>query len=306
VGVNGAGTGVAAQGRVGMDAFGTLVGALLKADGASSVAAKVTNSTVTGAARGLQSQVHSADGQAVVAEALATSGRTRGVEGIVRSPDGIGVYAENQATSPGGGNALAALSHTSSPTAVLANVSGGAAAAMYGAVEVRGDVSVSGVLSKAGGSFKIDHPLDPENKYLYHSFVESDEMMNIYAGNVVTDSNGRAEVQLPAWFEVLNRDFRYQLTTIGSFAQSMVEEELVANRFVIRTNVPHIKVSWQVTGVREDRWAEQHRIPVEQDKPEAERGKYLHPELFGQPKTLQVGYRPGLIQAPSDPPAKID
>ena len=35
-----------------------------------------------------------------------------------------------------------------------------------------GDVEVLGNLSKGGGSFKIDHPLDPENKYLFHSFVE--------------------------------------------------------------------------------------------------------------------------------------
>src|SRR5262249_61136694 len=43
-----------------------------------------------------------------------------------------------------------------------------------------GDVSISGNLSKGGGSFKIDHPLDPENKYLYHSFVESPDMKNIH------------------------------------------------------------------------------------------------------------------------------
>lgn len=55
-----------------------------------------------------------------------------------------------------------------------------------------GDVDVDGDLSKAGGSFKIDHPLDPANKYLYHSFVESPDMMNIYNGNVTTDAEGKA------------------------------------------------------------------------------------------------------------------
>ncbi|MGH9844628.1 MAG: hypothetical protein ACREEM_38400 [Blastocatellia bacterium] len=69
-----------------------------------------------------------------------------------------------------------------------------------------------GTLSKGGGSFKIDHPLDPENKYLYHSFVESPDMMNIYNGVVTLDETGQAEVELPDYFSALNRDFRYQFT----------------------------------------------------------------------------------------------
>ena len=77
-----------------------------------------------------------------------------------------------------------------------------------------GDVQITGNLSKGGGSFKIDHPLDPANKYLYHSFVESPDMMNIYNGNSKLDSNGEAVVELPEWFGTLNRDFRYTLTAI--------------------------------------------------------------------------------------------
>jgi hypothetical protein len=92
-------------------------------------------------------------------------------------------------------------------------------------------------------------------------------MMNIYNGNVVTDENGFAEIALPDWFEALNKDFRYQLTVIGRFAQAIVEEEIHDNRFTIRTNFGHVKVSWQVTGIRKDPWAEAHRIPVEEVKP---------------------------------------
>jgi hypothetical protein len=83
------------------------------------------------------------------------------------------------------------------------------------------NVSIGGSLSKGSGSFRIDHPLDPANKYLYHSFVESPDMMNVYNGNVVTDKNGRATVALPDYFEALNRDFRYQLTVVGQFAQAI-------------------------------------------------------------------------------------
>jgi trimeric autotransporter adhesin len=132
-----------------------------------------------------------------------------------------------------------------------------------------------------GGSFKIDHPLDPGNKYLYHSFVESPDMMNIYNGNVTTDAQGDAVVPLPEWFETLNRDFRYQLTVIGQFAQAIVASEIDDGRFSIKTDKPSVKVSWQVTGIRQDAWANAHRIPVEQEKPEVERGFYLHPELYG-------------------------
>ncbi len=78
-----------------------------------------------------------------------------------------------------------------------------------------GDVYVNGTLGKAGGGFKIDHPLDPANQYLQHSFVESPDMMNVYNGNIRTDANGEATVMLPL-FEALNRDFRYQLTVIGN------------------------------------------------------------------------------------------
>jgi len=146
-----------------------------------------------------------------------------------------------------------------------------------------GNVNVTGALSKAGGSFKIDHPMDPSNKYLYHSFVESPDMKNIYDGVVNLDRQGEAVVLLPDWFGALNKDFRYQLTCIGGFAPVYIAEEISENRFKISGGNPGMKVSWMVTGVRQDAWANAHRIPVEEEKPAQERGYYLHPELYGQP-----------------------
>ena len=151
-----------------------------------------------------------------------------------------------------------------------------------------GNVNISGSLSKASGSFKIDHPLDPANKYLYHSFVESPDMMNVYNGNAVLDSNGEAVVDFPEWFGVLNRDFRYQLTCIGGFAPVYVAEEIRNNRFKIAGGRPGLKVSWQVTGIRQDAWANAHRIPVEEEKEPRLRGFYLHPELYGAPPEKQI------------------
>jgi hypothetical protein len=152
-----------------------------------------------------------------------------------------------------------------------------------GNLGVAGNLTVAGTLQKGSGSFKIDHPLDPENKYLYHSFVESPDMMNIYNGNVTLDEQGEAEVSLPEWFEALNRDFRYQLTAIGKFAPVYVAQEIKENRFMIAGGTRGQKISWQVTGIRKDAFAEHHRIPVEETKSLTERGKYLHPEDFGKP-----------------------
>jgi hypothetical protein len=159
----------------------------------------------------------------------------------------------------------------------------------YLAGDFVGNVQVTGTLSKAAGSFKIDHPLDPENKYLYHSFVESPDMKNIYDGVVITDGSGYAVVELPAWFEALNRDFRYQLTPVGQFAQVMVASEIENGRFAIRTDKGNVKVSWQVTGIRHDAYAEAHRIPVEEEKKADEKGHYLHPELFGHAGEPSIG-----------------
>jgi hypothetical protein len=158
----------------------------------------------------------------------------------------------------------------------------------------QGDVTIWGTLSKNAGAFKIDHPLDPDNKYLYHSFVESPDMKNIYDGMVTLDERGRAVVKLPDWFGALNRDFRYQLTCVGGFAPVYIAEEIADNRFTIAGGTPGLKVSWQVTGIRQDPYAEQHRIPVEEDKPLEERGTYLYPEGYGLPATM----RPNVLHQP--------
>ncbi len=157
----------------------------------------------------------------------------------------------------------------------------------YAAV-FEGRVDVRGTLSKSAGSFKIDHPLDPANKYLSHSFVESPDMMNIYNGNVTLDADGEGIIELPAWFEALNKDFRYQLTCIGGFAPVYVAQEIQGNRFKIAGGKSGLKVSWQVTGIRKDAYANAHRIPVEEEKAAIERGYYLHPELYGQPQEKSV------------------
>ncbi len=143
-------------------------------------------------------------------------------------------------------------------------------------VRIPGNLVVTGSVSKGSGSFRIDHPLDPANKYLYHSFVESPDMMNVYNGNVVTNAKGEAIIKMPDYFEALNRDFRYQLTVIGQFAQVIVAEKIKGNQFKIKTDKPRIEVSWQVTGIRHDKFADDERIKIEETKPADERGQCLY------------------------------
>ncbi len=136
----------------------------------------------------------------------------------------------------------------------------------------QGEVRVVGRLTKSSGSFQIDHPLDPDNRWLSHSFVESPDMMNVYNGNVTTDADGHATVELPDYFHALNRDFRYQLTVLGVFAQAIVGRKIRGGSFEIRTDVPDVEVSWQVTGIRKDAWATAHPIVVDEPKVAKHRG----------------------------------
>jgi hypothetical protein len=197
-------------------------------------------------------------------------------------------------TGLGGGDAIHAIAGG------VGTFGEGFSGLFQGPFEIMGPLAVGGNVSKSSGSFKIDHPLDPANKYLYHSFVESPDMMNIYNGNATLDSSGEAVIELPAWFSVLNKDFRYLLTPIGAPAPGLyIAEQITDNHFKIAGGASGMTVSWQVTGIRQDAWANAHRIPVEELKPDRERGYYIHPELFDQPeeKSLMWALRPELMKS---------
>jgi hypothetical protein len=177
--------------------------------------------------------------------------------------------------------------------------SNGAIAGKFdGDVEVNGnttinnDITVVGDMFVAGfKNFKIDHPLDPANKYLVHYCLEAPEAQNVYNGNITTDANGEAVVDMPSYFSAANTNFKYQLTVIGQFAQAIVGSEVKDNKFVIITDKPNVKVSWQVTATRNDAYAQKHGYNAEQDKPADKRGTYLAPELYGQPANQGTGIK---------------
>ena len=185
---------------------------------------------------------------------------------------GVGVMGDAGDPGPGytnGNYAIHGITHDPNQTAGYFD----------GGVVVTTDLQVKG--SK---NFQIDDPLDPANKYLFHSCVESDVRMTIYHGTITTDATGDATVELPRWFGALNTDVHYQLTVIGQFAQAIVSSKISDNRFSIRTDKPNVEVSWQVTGIRNDAYARAHPMTVEVDKPAHEKGTYTHPELYGLPR----------------------
>ena len=206
----------------------------------------------------LDVRMASTSGFAILGYATATTGGSIAVFGQSNSTSGYGVYS-------------------------------------LGNARVDGNLTVTGSISAGVKDFKIDHPLDPANKYLVHASIESSDVMNLYNGNAVLGENGEAWVSFPEWFEALNRDFRYQLTAIGAPGPNLyVAEEIQANRFQIAGGKPGMKVSWQVTGIRQDPYLEAHRMKVEENKPQDERGFYLHPEVYGQPekKGIEYAHRP--------------
>ena len=155
-----------------------------------------------------------------------------------------------------------------------------------------GHVQVTGFLVKAGGGFKIDHPSDPANQYLSHSFVESPNRTNIYDGTAILNAKGEATIVLPDWFEHLNHDFRYQLTAVGHPAPNLhVAGKIKDGAFKVSGGKPGMEVCWQVTGIRKDPWALHNPLHVEEHKNDAERGNYLHPKLYGQPESSTIGRR---------------
>jgi hypothetical protein len=279
--------------------------------GGSHGVSSFTNSTLSGAAAveakntgaGYGLNAYSAASYAVYANAVGTSPAILANQSNSGNNVGHSILSYSYSTASGSAAVAGASYGTSGAViGIKGQCQYSTNPSCYGGYFI-GNVYMSGTLTKGGGGFKIDHPLDPQNKYLYHSFVESPDMMNVYNGNVVLDAEGKAWVEMPEWFEALNQDFRYQLTAIGGPGPNLyIAQKVQNNRFQVAGGTPGLEVSWQVTGIRQDAFANAHRIPVEEDKPTDEKGTYLHPDAYGQPQTMGVDYEPAL--APEAVPLK--
>ena len=255
----------------------------------------------------------STSGRGVYGEATATTGINWGVYGLSRSESGTGVAGLAIATSGTNyGGWFESNSNTGFGVHAWAKATSGvnygikaitsSAAGWAGYFE--GRVFVNGAFSASGTkAFQIDHPLTPETHYLNHFCAEGPEPYNLYRGNVTTDAQGYAVVQLPDYFEAVNRDPTYHLTVIDSsddFILAKVVREIQNNRFVIRTSKPFVKVSWEVKAIRNDLWVQRYGYQTEQEKEDNLKGKYLNPELYGQPKERSIHQHPEPAPAPTE------
>ncbi len=187
----------------------------------------------------------------------ATTGGSPGNDGGNYGAGGGGGNAPNSAGGSGK-QGLIIISYTAAASDILT---------LTGNVQFLGNLTITGALSKASGTFVIDHPLNPRNKLLYHSFVESPDALNLYDGIATFDKNGDATVDLPSYWEALNRDPRYQFFPLYKPMPNLyVKQEVTKNRFVIGGGIPKGKVSWQVTCVRHDPYIMANPINVEVDK----------------------------------------
>lgn len=308
-GIQGVGTGVGAYGVWGYASSqtGATWGVYGQCNSVDGKAVYGKSSATTGTNYGGYFANASTSGFGVLATATATTGVTTGVYGQSSSTAGRGVYGRtttDSGTTYGG----YFLSSSTSGRGVYGwvNAATGAIYGVYGRASV--NLTSYGVyaLGNSGASgtksFRIDHPSDPENKYLMHYSAESPMPQNFYVGNVVTDAKGFAWVELPDYFQQINTNFKYQLTVVGkSFAQAVVWEKIQGNRFQIRTNQPNVEVSWEVKADRNDEFVKRSRPKDVVNKDEQEKGTYQHPELFGMPAERGLDYDPEIERSTKQP-----
>ena len=283
----------------------------------------------TGINLGVWGKSTSTQGTGVWGETTATSGTNQGVYGISRSPDGFGVYGHGTT-----GTGVLGTSNGSLSKGVKGSSNGTVGTGVYGISTGDAGDGVNGTAMTAGGagvygsglssgygvfssgnfgctggkSFLIDHPSDPENKYLVHYSTESPSPQNFYVGNVKTDGTGYAWVELPTYFADINENFKYQLTIVddadeAGFVQVKVSKKIQGNRFQIRTSAPNTEVSWRVDADRNDLWMRRNPPKDVVEKEGRAKGKYLRPELYNLGPEFGDHYDPTIDKPLTAPPA---
>ncbi len=274
---------------------------------------------------GVYGQSNSQGGTGVSGLTTAAVGFTVGVSGVSYSNSGTGVYGRTLAATginigvhgeSSGDLGYGVFGRALSVNGAGFGVAGENANPTKWAIYAYGNMGASGVKP-----FRIDHPDDPENKYLLHYAAESPEVINFYSGKVTLDSAGEAVVELPPYFAKINKDPRYTLTAVGApmpmlhVAQEINEASLSTGAtagqgevaplcwFRVAGGLPGAKVSWRVEALRNDKWLQKSGAPVEVEKQGLEKGTYQHPELYGQPPEKSVTYnttreRPASAQRP--------
>ncbi len=320
---------------------GSTVGGRFRSDSAAGYGVFADTPATSGTTYGGRFESASTGGRGVYGYASASSGTTYGVYGESMSSSGYAgyfvgsgsdaLYVQNAST--GRGAQVVATNDTALwalTTSGVAGVDGRNASATgrgvygYATASTGTNYGVYGRTASSSGygvyslgntgasgtkSFRIDHPLDPEHKYLLHYSTESPEVLNAYSGNVTLDGAGEAVVELPPYFASINKDPRYTLTAVGApmpmlhvaeriSAEALADGERAgpgnvapACSFRIGGGAPGGEVCWRVEAVRNDLRMRLHGAPVEQEKAGPERGMYQHPEFYAQPLERGMDHR---------------
>jgi hypothetical protein len=108
----------------------------------------------------------------------------------------------------------------------------------------------------------------------------------------VLDGNGNATITLPDYFKLVNKNYSYQLTPVGSPAPGIFVAKEINNegKFAISGGNPGQKISWYVYAERNDPYLQQHpeKRNTVVNKEGRYKGKYLRPELYGQPQSKKM------------------
>jgi hypothetical protein len=213
---------------------------------------------------------------------------------------GAAISATNSGT---GGDAIQVNANGSGRSAIYASAVSGVDYGIYCAANYAtwsgyfaGNVNVTGTLSKGGGSFLIDHPLDPENKLLRHNFVESPNNLLIYTGKIGLDANGQAVVHMPDYFAALTReDEAYiHLTPVGRPFPVGAEWNPGFESFTVYGQADR-NVFWEVLADRDDPVIRQLGRPVVEEKgPDnalCDKGELLYPTAYGYPESRSRDYK---------------
>ena len=256
-----------------------------------------TNSTATGAAAIVGNTTGSA--YPVAGQVASTSTAESGIYGSNLRTNGghgvLGIGFNGVVGQTGQSTGFAVYGENFDNVAPLGNGIGVAGKGYYGVI---GEDRYLGTIAGANGvfsngnlaatgtkTFQIDHPMDPQNKFLRHFSIESDEVLNVYRGNISFDQNGEALVTLPDYFALVNKNYSYQLTPVGAFMQLYVKEKINnQNQFVIAGGLPGKEVSWAVYAERNDLYLQKYpqQRTVELEKRAHEKGKYLMPQLYNE------------------------
>lgn len=257
------------------DVAGGYAGGSFKASNGSSYGLYSLNTSTTGDAFGGYFKTASSTGTAIYgsADSFDLIGARFGVQGYARA----GIITEGAAGVRG---TVQSDFIGASLNSGVHGVQQGIVGPMIYGLFATGNSGATGVKT-----FLIDMPSDPENKMLRHYSAEGPEPLLIYSGTATLDASGTATVNLPAYWSTINKDPRYQLTAIGGAMPNLhIAMEVKNNQFRIGGGTPKLKVTWTVTGTRNDPFVRQIGIQDVVEKPASMRGKYFHPSLYGQPE----------------------